>query len=208
MYFLMRTDNGFVSVATSTDNGKTFKSNQFAYYSQVSKKPNKREIKSDRRLVNSDSPLSPYFMGNGKYLLPFYNAPFAKPFMGRNPLWITAGVESDGTILWSQPELLLYSDYGVAFAYPDIFEYNGNYYITESNKSVARVHLISKTLINHLFDQKYTSVLLFILLFSCLFLVFSSFLLIFFIFFPFLFLLLFFLLFFFFLLFLFRIDNL
>lgn len=164
MYFIMRTDNGFVSVATSTDNGKTFTSNQFAYYYKVGKKPNKREVKSDRKLVNSDSPLSPFYIGNGRYLLPFYNTPFAKPFMGRNPLWLSAGIESDGTILWSQPEMILYSDYSTAFAYPDIFEYKGSYYITESNKSVARVHKISNSLINNLFNQKYNSVYIYIII--------------------------------------------
>lgn len=159
IYFTIRSTNGFVSVSTSSDGGKTFTNDQYAYYYKVDKKPNKNEKKSDRKLVNSDSPLSPRYIGKGRYLLPFYNTP-GDSYGGRNPLWISGGVEADNTILWSQPELLLYSKYSDAFAYPDLYVVGDEYYISESNKTIARTHHIEKSLIENLFKQKYQTVLI------------------------------------------------
>ena len=59
-------------------------------------------------------PLSPKRQPNGLVLMTYYNtAPlgaFAShmPINDRSHMFLTAGMESNGTVLWSQPELVLY----------------------------------------------------------------------------------------------------
>ena len=94
---------------------------------------------------------------NGKYLYWFHN--HGGRFIGerpdaadmayddRNPVWLSAGIEADSPegriILWSQPEILLYDDDPfIRMSYPDLVEEDGHYFITETQKQIARVHEI------------------------------------------------------------------
>ena len=105
---------------------------------------------------------------NGKYLYWFHNHGGA--FVGnhpnrrnmayedRNPAWVSGGVESDSPkgkiIQWTQPEVLLYDDDPmIRMSYPDLVEDMGNYYITETQKDIARVHQINPMLLNDLWGQ-------------------------------------------------------
>ena len=64
-----------------------------------------------------------------------------QPYDSRNPAWLRGGVERDGVIHWSQPEIVLYDDApGTRMSYPDFFEAGGRYYFTETQKTIARVH--------------------------------------------------------------------
>jgi hypothetical protein len=69
------------------------------------------------------------------------------PYDDRNPGWLCGGVEvdsPDGKILkWSQPEIALF-DYDpiVRISYPDLVEDNHRYYLTETQKHVAKCHEI------------------------------------------------------------------
>ena len=60
-------------------------------------------------------------------------------YRNRNPGWISGGIEKDGAIHWSQPEVLLYDDDPtVRMSYPDFIESDGRYFITETQKTVAQ----------------------------------------------------------------------
>ena len=79
-------------------------------------------------------------------------------YSDRNPVWILGGVEVDSpdgkTIKWSQPEILLYdNDPLIRISYPDLVECEGEFYITETQKDVARIHAIDKRLLDGLWAQ-------------------------------------------------------
>ena len=80
------------------------------------------------------------------------------PYDDRNPAWLMAGREVDlpegKRIEWSQPEIALYDDDPyIRMSYPDLVEENGKFYITETQKNVARLHKIAQTLVDGLFNQ-------------------------------------------------------
>ncbi len=92
----------------------------------------------------------------GRYLLWFHNHGDTSGggWKGRNPAWIVGGMEHDGQIFWSQPEILLYDpDPNVRISYPDLIEQDGKYWITETQKTVARVHPIDASLFEAVWNQ-------------------------------------------------------
>lgn len=75
----------------------------------------------------------------------------------RNPYWLTAGVEAaGGSILWSQPEIALYGREVVEPGYPDFIEdpKSNTIFITETQKSISRLHRIPADLVEGLFQQQ------------------------------------------------------
>ncbi|WP_368183058.1 sialidase family protein [Anaerotruncus rubiinfantis] len=79
-------------------------------------------------------------------------------FEDRNPVWLLAGreVEHEGKIEleWSQPEIVLYTDDPIVrISYPDLLEDDGEYYLTETNKDIARIHHIDKTFLEDMWNQ-------------------------------------------------------
>ncbi len=90
---------------------------------------------------------------NGRYLFWMHNHG-GKTFKDRNPAWICGGREIDGKIHWSQPEILFYDpEPSVRMSYPDLIEEDGRYWITETQKSIARVHEIDATLFEAVWAQ-------------------------------------------------------
>ncbi|HRK34823.1 MAG TPA: exo-alpha-sialidase [Candidatus Hydrogenedentes bacterium] len=90
---------------------------------------------------------------NGKYVYWFHNHA-GTTYDGRNPVWLCGGVERDGAIHWSQPEILLYDDDPkLRMSYPDFIEDKGRYFVTETQKTVARVHEIPMALLTGLWGQ-------------------------------------------------------
>lgn len=94
---------------------------------------------------------------NGKYLYWFHNHG-GHDYEDRNPVWLCGGVEADGPtgriIRWSQPEIVLYDDDPfVRISYPDLVEEDGKYYLTETQKDVARVHEVDPALLAGLWAQ-------------------------------------------------------
>ena len=83
----------------------------------------------------------------------------------RRSYFLSAGTydAAKGTILWSQPEIILYTKYAKAetgadpigdkLGYPDLFEYDGQYYMTETDKITARIHKFDTVQIHGLFAQ-------------------------------------------------------
>ncbi len=93
---------------------------------------------------------------NGKYLLWYHNHG-GKDFNYRNPAWISGGVEKEGRIFWSQPEILLYGpdkSYETGrFSYPDLIEEEGKYWISTTQKTAATLHAISEGFFEILWSQ-------------------------------------------------------
>ena len=142
LYCVYRTVDGFLCSATSTDGGRSWTGPEYARTS-----PGGRLIKNPR---------GPSFIrkfSNGKYLLLFYNHG-GRDFNGRNPYWLSGGIEKDGAIHWCEPEICLYDDEpNTRIGYPDFIEQDGRYWISETNKSVARVHELDTEMLKGLWRQ-------------------------------------------------------
>lgn len=90
---------------------------------------------------------------NGRYLL-WYHHNGTRSFYNRNPAWIAGGIEKEGKIIWTQPELLLYLDKKHRGpSYPDLIEQDDQYWITETQKTEARIHKIPNEFLNSLWSQ-------------------------------------------------------
>ncbi|MEI6422590.1 MAG: hypothetical protein WCP55_10250, partial [Lentisphaerota bacterium] len=77
------------------------------------------------------------------------------PYDDRNPVWISGGIETDspdGKILkWSEPEIMLYDDDPfIRISYPDLIEQDGRYFISETQKDIARIHEIPTDFLNRI----------------------------------------------------------
>ena len=155
LYATYRTIDGYNCHAYSRDNGHTWTPPEYASYS-----PGGRRIKHPRA-ANFVRRFS-----NGKFLLWFHNhggeaanSPAWQVgstgyYRNRNPGWIAGGVEQGGFIHWSQPEILLYDDDpNVRISYPDFIEDRGRFFITETQKEVARVHEIDRHLLDAVWSQ-------------------------------------------------------
>lgn len=149
LYATFRTIDGFLCHTYSRDNGRTWSTPEYGTYT-----PGGRRIKHPRA-ANFVKKFS-----NGKYLLWFHNAwgeaihqAAFNYSWNRNPVWIAGGVEKGGYIHWSQPELFLYDPEGRGISYPDFIEDGGKFYVTETQKSIARVHEIDNRLLDGVWGQ-------------------------------------------------------
>ncbi len=143
LYCMYRTTTGHPCHSYSFDGGHTWTEPEHAAYT-----PKGRKFKHNRAC-----PMI-WRAENGKYLFWFNNFG-GKTYQKRNPVWISGGIEKNGRIHWSQPEILLYDPAGteVRISYPDLIEQNGKYWISETQKEVARVHAIDSTLFEGLWNQ-------------------------------------------------------
>ena len=150
IYCMYRTTTGYPCHAYSRDSGRTWTLPEHATYT-----PGGKRMKNPRACPRI------WRAANGHYLFWFHNHS-GKDFLGRNPAWITGGIEVDGHIHWSQPEILLYDPEcgdaigrgGVRMSYPDLIEQDDEYYVTETQKSIARVHAIDRNLLEGLWAQR------------------------------------------------------
>ena len=106
---------------------------------------------------------------NGRYLYWFHNhggrfiperaaTDPGYPYQNRNPVWLCGGIEVNGPegydIAWSQPEIALYDDDPwIRMSYPDLVEEGGRYWLSETQKNVARVHELDPRLLESLWCQ-------------------------------------------------------
>lgn len=143
LYVAYRTQEGSPAYAISTDGGKTFSKPQFMRYANGQLMGNPRACPKI------------YKTKEGKYLFWFHNDFRSHTYLGRNPAWLSGGVEKDGNIVWSQPEIVLYDNDPelTGMSYPDFFEQDGRLWITETQKSIARVHEINMDLLQGLWNQ-------------------------------------------------------
>ena len=147
LYCVYRTNQGHNVQAYSRDGGRTWSQPEWGRY-----RPEGRLIKQPRCLNKV------HRFANGKYALFFHNnggrhySPH--PLGNRNPTWSAGGIERDGFIHWSEPEILLYDhDYARGISYPDWVEDQGEYFFTETQKTRARVHQIPTVFMEMLWAQ-------------------------------------------------------
>lgn len=148
LYCVYRTNQGHNVQAYSRDKGHTWSAPEWATYT-----PGGKLMKQPRCLNKI------YKFKNGKYAIFFHNNSSRNysdhPLGNRNPTWLAGGIEKDGHIYWSQPEVFLYDmDYSHGISYPDWIEDDGEYYFTETQKTTARVHKIPNEYMDMLWNQE------------------------------------------------------
>ena len=92
----------------------------------------------------------------GKFIYWFHNHS-GKDYNGRNPAYLLGGVETDTPdgkkIQWGKPVAILYDkNPKTRMSYPDFIWDGGHLHITETQKSVARVHKIPNALLDKLWE--------------------------------------------------------
>ena len=144
LYCVYRTTMGYPCHAYSEDGGRTWTKPEPMTYT-----PGGRQVK----MKNPRACPKLWQCSNGKFLF-WYHFHSGKSFQDRNPAWIAGGVLKEGKVYWSLPEILLYDDDPkTRMSYPDLVEQDGNYWISETQKSIARVHSVDPTLVEGLWAQ-------------------------------------------------------
>ncbi len=149
MYVAFRTLEGYVGDAYSRDGGRTWEEPQFTTYAD-----GERRIKHTRALARV------WKTSNGKYLMWIHNhdgRDSAPPRnKDRNPAWLVGGIERDGRIYWSEPEVLFFGyifKHDAGMSYPDLVEEEGSYWISATDKEAARIHKVDNALLDALWRQ-------------------------------------------------------
>jgi len=142
LYCVYRTTTGYPCHAYSDDAGRTWSKPEHMTYT-----PGGQRIKNPRACPKV------WRTAEGKYLFWFHNHS-GRSYQDRNPAWLAGGVLKDGRIHWSQPEILLYDDDPkLRMSYPDLVQQDGRYWVTETQKTVARIHELDKELLEGLWSQ-------------------------------------------------------
>ncbi len=156
LFCVYRTIDGHPVFTYSRDGGRTWDPPQYMRYADG------RTMKHPRAANFA------WRCQNGKYLYWFHNhgGRFIREhprrrsiaYEDRNPVWLAGGVEWDSPkgkiIRWSQPEIALYDDDPIIrMSYPDLVEEGGSYFLTETQKNIARVHPVDPSLLTGLWDQ-------------------------------------------------------
>ena len=153
IYCVYRSIDGYPVESYSRDGGRTWDVPRYKCYAD------------GRRMKNPRAANFAWKCANGNYLYWFHN--HGGRFIGeradaleiayedRNPVWLSAGIEIDTPagreIAWSEPEVVLYDDDPyVRISYPDLVEEGGHYYLTETQKDLARVHEIPAALLDEM----------------------------------------------------------
>lgn len=156
IFCVFRTIDGHAAHTYSRDGGRTWEPSQYMRF-------------ADGRLMKHPRAANfAWRTGNGKYLYWFHNhggrfirehpRQRSNAYEDRNPVWLSGGVEADGPtgkiIRWSEPEIALYDDDPIIrMSYPDLVEEGGKYYLTETQKDVARVHEVDPVLLAGLWGE-------------------------------------------------------
>ena len=144
IFCVFRTVDGHPGHTYSRDGGRTWEPSQYMRF-------------ADGRLMKHPRAANfAWRLSNGKYLYWFHNHG-GRSYEDRNPVWLAGGVEADGPngkiIRWSEPEIVLYDDDPIIrMSYPDLIEEGGKYYLTETQKDIARVHEIDAGLLEGLWN--------------------------------------------------------
>jgi len=156
IYCVYRTTDGYPVTSVSRDRGKSWD------------EPSYLTFANGRLVKNPRAANFVWKCKNGKFLYWFHNHGGAYlgqhpnkasvGFLDRNPAWLVGGKEIETptgkSIAWSQPEILLYDDDPmVRTSYPDLVEENDEYFISETQKDIARVHKLDKGLVEGLWQQ-------------------------------------------------------
>jgi hypothetical protein len=155
IYCVYRSIDGHPVCCISRDGGKTWSKPEYKTFTP-----------EGRRMKHPRAANFVWDIGKGRYLYWFHNhAPTTKaraatwdPYADRNPAWLCAGREIDTPngkrLAWSEPEILLYDDDPyVRMSYPDLLEDDGEFYLTETQKAIGRVHRLDRGLLQGLLTQ-------------------------------------------------------
>jgi hypothetical protein len=98
-----------------------------------------------------------WFHNHGGVLLRQHPERRDRGYDDRNPVWLCRGREVETSrgleLIWETPEIALYEDDPtIRMSYPDLREEKGAIYLTETQKSVARVHRLGERLVRVLRD--------------------------------------------------------
>ncbi len=156
IFSVYRTIDGHSAYSYSRDGGRNWEPPQYMRY-------------ADGRLMKHPRAANfAWRCENGKFLYWFHNhggrfilehpARRTMAYDDRNPVWLVGGEEVDSPkgkiIRWSQPEIALYDDDPmIRMSYPDLVEDGGNYFLTETQKDIARVHQLEPALLDGLWGQ-------------------------------------------------------
>lgn len=144
LYCVYRTTLGQPAHAYSYDNGKTWSEPALISYS------NGMPLRNPRACPRL------WKCKNGKYLLWYHNNG-GKGFEHRNPAWVSGGIEKNGKIYWSQPEIVIHgSDRSYEtgrFSYPDLVEEDGRYWVSTTQKTTATIHEVPASFFEMLWSQ-------------------------------------------------------
>lgn len=143
LYVTYRTIDGSPAYAISSDGGKTFSKPKYMHYTNGECLGNTRACPKIHKTAD------------GRFLFWFHNNFRQNTYAGRNPAWLSGGVEKDGNIIWSQPEIALYDrdPAMLGMSYPDFIEQDGRLWIIETQKNTARVHEIDPNLTEGMWRQ-------------------------------------------------------
>lgn len=156
LFCVFRTIDGHPACTYSRDDGRSWEPSQYMRFA------------SGRLMKHPRAANFAWRCENGKYLYWFHNhgGRFIREharrrviaYEERNPVWLCGGVEVDGPegkrIAWSEPEIALYDDDPmVRMSYPDLVEDGGKYYVTETQKDVARVHELDGEMLKGLWGE-------------------------------------------------------
>jgi len=150
LYQQFRTTKSYIGMTRSRDGGETWT------------EPEPMRFHLDGRIIRHPrSNTKTWRLADGTYLLWFLNngnsgfgnttntrqdkkslmAKNGIDFANRNVIWLSVGREVEGDIAWGEPEVWLYHpDKRQQISYPDLFEDEGAVYVTETQKSIGRVH--------------------------------------------------------------------
>ncbi len=156
-YCVYRTIDGYPCISYSRDGGHTWS------------EPEYKKFADGRKMKHPRAANFAWKCENGKFLYWFHNhgGHFIRdmdtpsgggPYEDRNPVWLCGGIEADSPdgkiIQWTQPEIVIYDDDPrIRMSYPDLVEEDGEVYLTETQKDIARVHKLDKQMLEDLWNQ-------------------------------------------------------
>lgn len=143
LFAVCRLSGGTPAQSYSSDEGLTWSKPERMTFG-----PGAREMKNPRACAKLFKTTA------GKYLFWFHNHG-GKMWGGRNPAFLSGGIlGSDGKLRWSEPELVLFdSNPAIRMSYPDLVEQDGKFWLTEAQKTVARVHPLDPAMLEMLWKQ-------------------------------------------------------
>ena len=158
LFATCRTVEGHPLEAYSRDDGRTWTTQYMRFFPNGPLVCNPRGPNFVRRLAEGRYA--------GRFIYWFYNnnacGKPGQPHRGyeagsRNPAWLLGGVERDSpegkVIHWGRPEVVLYdTNLATAMGYPDFVEAGSRLFITETQKTVARVHELPPWLLDRLWE--------------------------------------------------------
>ncbi len=153
LYGTYRTIDGWSCHAYSRDDGRSWEADWMTYTPGGRRVKNPRSANFVRRFANGRY-LYWFCFNGGERMGREPEVASWKGYAHRNPIWLCGGIEQDGRLHWSQPEIILYDDrIGNRMSYPDFIEDGDRIFITETQKTVARVHELDGDLLRHLWTQ-------------------------------------------------------